>query len=51
MKTEYREGSKALKDFKRLATTLFKAPKAGGRETEKSSKTASGHKSKPSDKD
>ena len=52
MKTEYREGPKALKDFEQLATVLFKAPKAGGRDTvKKSSKKASERKSKRSDKD
>jgi len=47
MKTECKEGPKALKDFERLASALFQVPKAGGRkETEKSSKTASERKSK-----
>ena len=50
MKPEYREGPKALRDFERLASAILRAPKAGGR-TEKSSKKASGRKSKPSDKD
>ena len=49
---ECREGPKALKDFERLATALFRVPKAGGRKKpEKSSRNASVRKSKPSDKD
>ncbi len=52
MKPEYREGPKALQDFKRLATALLQVPKAGGRDTvKKSSKTASVRKSKNADKD
>ena len=52
MKPEYREGPKALKDFEQLATALFQVPKTGGRKMpKKSSKNASGRKSKLSDKD
>jgi hypothetical protein len=31
MKPEYQEGLKALENFERMATAVFKAPKADGR--------------------
>ncbi len=50
--TEYIEGPKALENFERMATALFKVPKAGGRKIgKKSSKSASSRKPKASDKD
>ncbi len=49
---KYTEGPKALENFERMATALFKVPKAGGRKTgKKSSKSDSSRKPKPSDKD
>jgi hypothetical protein len=48
---EYTEGPKALENFERMATALFKVPKAGGRKTKKSSKNARECKPKNSDKD
>jgi hypothetical protein len=49
---EYTEGPKAMENFERMATAIFKAPKAGGRRMrKKSSKTASERKPKNSDKD
>jgi len=49
---EYIEGPKAVENFERLATAIFKVPKAGGRDTaKKSSKKASERKSKSDDKD
>lgn len=41
MKTpEYTEGPQATENFEKMATAIFKAPKPGGRKTEKSSKKA-----------
>jgi hypothetical protein len=49
---EYTEGPKALENFERMATALFRVPKAGGRKTgKKSSKSDSSRKPKASDKD
>jgi len=48
---ERTEGPKAMENFERMATALFKVPKAGGRKTEKSSKIASERKPKNSAKD
>lgn len=48
---EYTEGPKALENFERMATALFKVPKAGGRKTKQSNKPASERKKKNSDKD
>jgi len=49
---EYTEGPKALENFERMATALFKVPKVGGRKTgKKSNKSASSRKPKASDKD
>jgi hypothetical protein len=48
---EYTEGPKAVRNFERLATAIFRVPKAAGRETaKKSSRSASGRKSKRSDR-
>jgi hypothetical protein len=48
---EYIEGPKAMENFERMATAIFKAPKAGGRKTrKKSSKTASERKLKSPDR-
>ena len=49
---EYTEGPKALENFEKMATAVFKAPKTEGRKTrKKSSKTASERKPKNRDKD
>lgn len=49
---EYTEGPKAMENFERMATALFKVSKPGGRKNgKKSSKTASVRKTKNSDKD
>jgi hypothetical protein len=49
---EYTEGPKAVENFERMATAIFKAPKAGGRTNgKKSSKKASERKPKSADKD
>lgn len=50
--TEYIEGPEAAKNFERLATAIFKVPKAKARGTgKKSSKNASERKPKTSGKE
>jgi len=52
MKPEYREGPEARENFERLATAVFKAPKADGRKNpKKTSKTASERKPEKTGKD
>jgi hypothetical protein len=49
---EYTEGPEAKENFERMATAIFKAPKAEGRKNpEKSSKAVSERKPKKTDKD
>jgi hypothetical protein len=49
---EYIEGPKAVENFERLATAIFKVPKAGGRDTaKKSSKKAAESKPKSENDD
>jgi hypothetical protein len=51
-RAEYIEGPKAMENFERMATAVFKAPKARGRKArKKSSKTASERKLKSPDRD
>lgn len=50
MKPEYIEGPEALENFERMATAVFKAPKADGRKKPKK-ETATERKPKKSDKD
>lgn len=47
---EYTEGPKALENFERMATAVFKAPKAESRKNPKK-KTTTTRKPKNSDKD
>jgi hypothetical protein len=51
MRTPEYRGAEALKDFEKLATAIFQAPKGGERKTlKKSSKKASEHKPESDDK-
>jgi len=49
---EYIEGPKAMENFEKMATAIFRPPREGGRKTrQKSSKTANVSKPKSDDKD
>jgi hypothetical protein len=50
MKPEYIEGPKAARNFERLATAIFKAPKADGRKAKKGNRATRERKLKSSDR-